>query len=120
MELEVKLPIFGFENLKKVTLTKIDDFFYKLEFENAIAFTLLNPKKVRDYRIDIPNNLKKSNDEEIEVFVIVTILNPIEESTINFLAPIVVNIDDKTISQIVLDEKKYPEYGLKEPIKKYL
>jgi len=50
----------------------------------------------------------------------VTILNPIEESTINFLAPILINETKGLLTQVVLDEKKHPEFGLRESIKNFL
>lgn len=126
MQLEVKLPILGFESFKNAKLEKIDDFFYRLEFENGIMFTLIDTKKIRDYYFKLPKSYQevvgdidiRSND--ILVLALVTLKKPIEDSTINFLAPFIVNKKDRTIFQVVLDEGKYPEYHLKEPIKKFL
>ena len=50
---------------------------------------------------------------------IMVMQNPIERSTINFLAPLVFNFDNLTMAQIVLDSIKYPHYSLAEPIANY-
>ena len=44
---------------------------------------------------------------------------PIQNSTINFLVPLVFNFDNQTMAQIVLDSFKYPAYSIAEPISKW-
>ena len=57
MNLNVVSPILGFDSLKEVGFSKIDDFFYSLENE-GISFTLINPLKVREYDIEIAESIK--------------------------------------------------------------
>jgi len=123
MKLKIVLPILGFEEIKEAELKKIDDFFYELECGD-ISFTLINPVGLREYDFTISKTQQEAlmihSLDDLKIFNIVTILNPIEESTINFLAPIIVNEKEGLLAQVALDENRYKEYGLKEPIKKFL
>lgn len=122
MIVEVVQPIFGFEHIYKYKFKKIDDFFYTIESGN-ISFTLIDSSMIIDnYHFDIPKKYKNSIDtkNDIQVYNIVTILNPIEESTINFLAPILISKKENKLLQIVLDEKKYPNFSLRQPIKNFI
>jgi flagellar assembly factor FliW len=47
----------------------------------------------------------------------VTLNEPFEESTINFAAPLIFNLKENLMGQVILD--KY-NYGLTEPIKNFL
>ena len=124
MQLKTIQPIFGFENILKYQFEKIDNFFYTLKADQ-ITFSLIDPSSVRnDYTFTIDNNYKDilqvEDDSDIKVYNIVTIQNPIENSTINFLAPILINEKKGVLAQVVLDEKKYPQFGLAEKIKNFL
>jgi len=123
MELKIVLAIFGFEDVKNARLTKIDDFFYELDC-GEIVFTLIDPTKLREYDFSISHSYKEAlsieNADDVKVYNIVTIANPIENSTINFLAPLLVNEKKALLGQIALDENRYKEYGLREPIKNFL
>jgi len=126
MVFEVKFPILGFDSVKRVKLTKIDDLFMKLENSDDAtpSFTLVNPFMLRDYSIDIPPYLKslleitdKSNILIVNVMIVST---PIENSTVNFIAPLVFNFDNNNMAQLVLDSNRYPHLGLSESISKYI
>ncbi|MFP4333361.1 MAG: flagellar assembly protein FliW [Campylobacterales bacterium] len=126
MEFEVKVPILGFSDVQKVKLEKVDDLFTKLENVDDVypSFMLVNPFAFRDYDFEIPAAVKvllglreKTN---LLVMNIMIIQEPIEESTINFIAPIVFNFDNSTMGQVVLDSTKYPQYGITEPISNYI
>jgi flagellar assembly factor FliW len=123
MELKIVLPIFGFENIKNVKLKKIDDFFYELDC-GEITFTLIDPTNLREYDFTISNSYKEAlsieKQDDVKIYNLVIISNPIENSTINFLAPILVNEKKEILGQIALDENRYKEYGLREPIKNFL
>jgi flagellar assembly factor FliW len=123
MELKIVLPILGFEEIKECKLEKIDDFFYELNC-GEIAFTLIDPAKLREYDFTISNSQKDAlgieSSDEVKVYNIVTISNPLENSTINFLAPIIVNEKKALLAQVALDENRYKEFGLREPIKNFL
>lgn len=125
MVFEVKSPILGFEDVNKMRLEKIDDLFMKLsnEEDSSPIFTLINPFALRQYDFEIPSALELLLDiksqEDILVGTIMVLQNPIEQSTINFLAPVIFNVKNKTMGQVVLDSSKYPQYGLVESIDSY-
>ena len=123
MELNVSSAILGFENITHYKLKQIDDFFYTLE-NGDISFTLIDPAKVRDYVFDLPaayaQKLHANKETKFKTLAIVVLQNPIEESVINFLAPVVINEEKKLLAQVALDEQKYPGFGLAEKIGRYL
>ncbi len=123
MELKTASPILGFEKITDYTLKQIDDFFYTLE-NGDISFTLIDPAKVRDYTFDLPavyaQKLEADRETQLKTLAIVVLQNPIEESVINFLAPVVINEEKKLLAQVALDEQKYPDFGLAEKIGRYL
>ena len=61
MQFELKLPLLGFESIKTMRLTKIDDIFMQLENasdEGKPTFTLINPFALKAYEIDIPQSVQ--------------------------------------------------------------
>jgi flagellar assembly factor FliW len=121
MKFKVVLPILGFEDEKEFLLEEINDVFYKLKGKN-VSFTLINPFKIRDdYDFEIndseQNALKLDENTPFLVANIVTLNEPFEESTINFAAPLIFNLKENLMGQVILD--KY-NYGLTEPIKNFL
>ena len=63
--------------------------------------------------------LDLNNAKNIAVANIMVIQKPIENSTINFLAPLIFNFDNLTMAQVVLDSTQYPMYSLSESIGQY-
>lgn len=126
MEFEVKAPILGFDNVKRMSLEKIDDLFMKLKNldEETPTFTLVNPFMLREYEIDAPIAFKclldLKEDTNLLVLNIMIIHTPLENSTINFIAPLVFNFDNKTMGQVVLDSNRFTEYGLAETMSKFI
>lgn len=125
MVFSVKAPILGFEPIKEVELEKIDDFFVKfISKSDATTFTLINPFMLRAYEFEIPEYFRALLDVQenstILILNIMIIATPIETSTINFLAPLVFNVDNGTLAQVVLDANKYPQFGLMESISNFL
>jgi len=125
MSYEVKGTILGFEQTNSVEINAIDNLFLTMkdtQNEN-ISFTLANPYQLREYSFDLPIDIKILLDidenSSIDVYNIVVIQNPLENSTINFLAPIVVNNDNNKIAQAVLDAKKHTDFGMAEIIKDF-
>ena len=122
---EVKGTILGFENTMNVEITEIDELFSTMKDcdNEEISFTIINPYLLREYSFDLPTNLKilqSVNDKSnMSVYNIVIIQSPLENSTINFLAPIVVNNDNHTIGQAVLNKDKHPDFGMTESIKSF-
>lgn len=125
MSYEVRGNILGFEDTVNVEITAIDELFSTMKDINNenISFTLANPYALREYSFDVPSDVKvileineKSN---VNVYNVVVIQKPLENSTINFLAPIIVNNDNKKVAQAVLDPKRHPEFGMAESIKSF-
>ena len=125
MSYEIKGSILGFEKTTSVEMTEIDNLFSTMKdtHNKDISFSLVNPYQLREYSFDLPTDVKvileineKSN---VSVYNIVLIQNPLENSCINFLAPIIVNNDNNKIAQAVLDGKKHPDFGMAESIKSF-
>jgi len=125
MSYTVRGEILGFENTKKVTIHKIDDLFQTLQDEDNehISFTLVNPYILREYSFDVPSEtqtlLEITPESKISVYNILVIQKPLEDSVINFLAPLIINHDNNTLTQIVLDPQDYPDFSIAEPIKSF-
>ncbi|MBD3824500.1 MAG: flagellar assembly protein FliW [Epsilonproteobacteria bacterium] len=125
MAYEVKGTILGFEDTKKVEIVEIDELFCTMkDLDNEkISFTLVNPYALREYSFDLPSDIKvllDINDKSnVSVFNIVVIQNPLERSTINFLAPIIINNDNNKIGQAVLNSKNHPDFGMCETIESF-
>jgi flagellar assembly factor FliW len=123
---QVKTPILGFETINEVTLTQIDDTFAQIHShpDAHTSFTLVNPYVLRSYQFDIPiatqTLLEINSETNLLLYNIVVVQNPIHDSTVNFVAPILFNTDNKTMSQIILDGSKHPEYGIAEPISSFM
>ena len=125
MSYEIRGEILGFENTLNVEINEVDEFFSTMldTNDNNISFTLANPYSLREYSFDLPLDIKilldideKSN---VSVYNVVVIQKPLENSTINFLAPIIVNNDNNKIAQAILNNKKHPEFGMAETIKSF-
>ena len=122
MSYEVKVDILGFEKTKKIEIIKIDDLFATMkDADNTnISFTIVNPYLLREYSFDVPLAVKVLLDitekSNVSVYNIVVVQNPLEKSAINFLAPIIINHDNNTIAQAILDAKEHPDYGMAETL----
>ncbi|MFC3867637.1 flagellar assembly protein FliW [Helicobacter equorum] len=127
MIFEVKSPILGFERVTRMAFEKIDELFMRVSNPDGDGgvptFTLVNPFLLRNYEFEIPTALKLlldlDNCKNLLVANIMVLQNPIEDSTINFLAPLVFNFDNHTMAQVVLDSINYPQYSIAEPIRAY-
>ncbi len=125
MSYDVRGELLGFPDTHTVTITEIDSLFSTLKDANNqnITFTVVNPYALREYSFDIPMDLKVLLDitdtSNLSIYNILIIQTPIEESYINFLAPIVINNDNKKLAQIVLEPRKNPDFGMTETIKSF-
>ena len=61
-----------------------------------------------------------NDNSELRVYNIMVVSAPIETSTVNFIAPIVCNMTNMTLSQIVLDIYSYPNYKQAEKISDFI
>jgi flagellar assembly factor FliW len=125
MSYEVKGEILGFKDTKNVNIKEIDPLFSTMidEENENISFTLVNPFLLRDYTIDIPIDAKDlleiDENSQIGVYNILIIQKPLGKSTVNFLAPIIINLDKKLLTQVILEPKKHPDYGMAETIESF-
>ena len=125
MIFSVKAPIPGFETIKEVELEKIDEFFVKfISKSDPTTFTLINPFMLRPYAFEIPEYFRTLLDvnekSNILILNIMIIATPIETSTINFIAPLVFNVDNQSLAQVVLEANQHPDFGLMESISLFL
>ncbi len=124
MQYQVKSTILGFENVECVELHEIDELFSTLRScDGNISFTLVNPYALREYSFDLPTSIRVlldiNENSKLVVYNIAVIQDPLDESCINFIAPLIFNQDNATMAQAVLDVKNHPGFGLAEPIKKF-
>ena len=125
MNYNVRGEILGFEDTSSVEIHEIDELFSTMVDTNNdnISFTIVNPYLLREYSFDIPTDikvlLKITEESKVSVYNILMIQKPLEMSTINFLAPIIINHDNNKLAQTVLDPKKNPSFGMVETIKSF-
>ncbi|WP_310440870.1 flagellar assembly protein FliW [Sulfurimonas sp.] len=124
MKFDICVPILGFENVKQVTLEKIDDVFMKMQSvdDKYISFTLINPFILREYDFEVPDSTQEllgiDKDSNIIVQNIVLIQTPIEDSVINFIGPMIFNTNNNKAAQVILSETT--KYGVAEKISTFL
>lgn len=123
MQFTLQLPMLGFESVTHMELQKIDDIFMRLEsVGDGPSFTLINPYVLREYSFDIPTSLQAAMEitqtSNLLIFAIVILNTTIEDSTINFVAPLIFNTDNQTMAQIIIDNR--PDFSIAEPIRNYL
>ncbi len=121
MKFDVVLPVLGFENEKSFELEEVNEGFYKLKGKN-VSFTLINPFKIMpEYDFEISsaeqNALKIDENKQFSVLCIMTVKEPFLESTVNFAAPLIFNLEDMIMGQVILD--KY-SYSLTAPLKDFV
>ncbi|MDP2894170.1 MAG: flagellar assembly protein FliW [Sulfurimonas sp.] len=124
MKFDVCLPILGFEDIKQVSLEKIDDVFMKMQSlgNEYISFTMINPFTLREYDFEIPDNaqnlLEIDKNSNLIILNIVLIQTPIEDSIVNFIGPMVFNTDNSKAVQVILNDS--PQYSVAEKISTFL
>lgn len=124
MKFEICAPILGFENIKQVALEKIDDNFMRMQSaqDANVSFTLVNPFALREYDFEIADAMQEllgiDENSNLLIFNILLIQDPLENSLINFIAPMVFNTDNQKAAQIVLSEST--KYGVAEKLCDYL
>ncbi len=123
MTFELKLPLLGFESATTMELEKVDEVFANLKSsDNSLSFTLINPYAIREYSFDIPISLQSllgiNEKSNLLIYNIMILQNPIEKSTVNFLAPIIFNTDNHTMAQVIIDNRG--DFNLAEPISNFL
>jgi flagellar assembly factor FliW len=124
MKFDIVVPLLGFPELKKVELKKFDEVFMTMQsLEDAnLSFTLINPYVLRNYDFEVPENIRKlleiDKDSNLLIYNIVLIQKPIENSYINFIAPLIFNTDTNKCAQILIQEEN--NYGVAEQFTDFL
>lgn len=124
MKFKIVAPILGFEDIKEVELERFDDFFMIMKACDVpnISFTLIDPFVLRDYDFELGDSTSKLLDitdkSNLLTLNIVLLQNPIQNSIVNFAAPIVFNTDSKKAAQVVMDNGS--SYGVAEVISEHL
>lgn len=122
MSYEVKGDILGFKDTKKVKINEVDELFSTMLDSNneSISFTLVNPYFLREYSFDISPEVRDlleiKETSNLSAYNMVVIQEPLEESTVNFLAPVIINNDNNKIAQVILDKNRHPDFGMAESI----
>jgi len=125
MSYDVRGELLGFPDTLKLDIVEIDTLFSTMkDIQNKnISFTIVNPYALREYSFDIPSDIKVllqiNEKSSINVYNILIIQKPLEKSTINFLAPIIINNDNNKLAQVILDPRKHPDFGMAESIESF-
>jgi len=93
--------------------SKVGDF---LDYELRISTEIENVIRLP---VDIKVLLEINEKSTISVYNILIIQKPLEKSTINFLAPILINHDNNKLAQVVLEPRQNPDFGMAESIESF-
>ncbi len=124
MKFDITVPLLGFDNVKQITLEKIDDIFMKMQAVGNphISFTLIDPFILREYDFEVPTNVQEllevDDNSNLLILNIVVVQTPIESSVVNFIGPLVFNTDNNKAAQIILSDSN--QYGVAEKISTFL
>lgn len=104
--------LYGFEAAKQFIIIPIDDTPYKslqsIETEE-LAFTITTPFAFyENYDFEVPENVIKQLEieaiEDLEVYSIIVLHEPMIESTMNMKAPLFINVKKGFGKQFILNE----------------
>lgn len=112
----------GFESCKRFKIEEIESMpFYSMscEDDDSVGFIVTSPWYwLQSYEVDLPDDICRavgiSAPEEAEVLAIVTVREPLEASTMNLAAPLVVSLMNRSASQVILSN---PEWSTRVPLK---
>jgi flagellar assembly factor FliW len=122
MTYQVKTEILGFEDIKSVEFSEIDELFATIKNSDngSISFSLVNPYLLREYSFDLSKSAKVlleiDESSNVLIYNIMVVQNPLDESKVNFLAPLIFNKDKGLMGQVVLRASENPDFGLAESI----
>lgn len=126
MTYELKSPILGFEDLNEVVLMEQDEVFAKIQSSTNpyIELNLVNPYALREYSFEVPKYVSLLLDiteaSNVVVYCVLVNQRPIENSKVNFLAPIIFNKDNGKAAQIALSIKNYPDFKVADDLQEYI
>lgn len=110
---KIILPLLGFESVESADIIEQDEYFSTLVLNNEaqIKVHLVNIDYINkfplSFKIDetILEKLKVSKKEDFEIYLCLVIQNPIEESIVNLIAPVLINKKDKLLGQHVINDR---------------
>lgn len=114
--IKTEKPILGFEHLSRYCLVEVDElrpFLWMQSAEDpAVAFLVVNPRVFfPDYRIEVNSKeiaeLKVSQVEAVETYVIVTLPENPREMSVNLQGPIIINTENNKAKQLILVNSDY-------------
>lgn len=114
--IEFTKPIPGFKEYSKYIVKDIEGsepFKLLQSIENAeLAFIVISPFEVEEkYEINIDtdtiNKLNIVSPKDVMLYSTVTLNSKVENITTNLKAPIIININNKTGAQCIVDNEKY-------------
>ncbi|MWC30917.1 flagellar assembly protein FliW [Paenibacillus sp. MMS18-CY102] len=117
VKIDFSSSIVGFEHLKYFKVEQIDASspFWMLQSEEdaGIGFVVVSPFEVYpDYEFKLSDEiievLRIEQPEQVAVYTIVTMKSKFTHSTINLVAPIVINISTGMARQFILNHSNYP------------
>ena len=107
--------IWGFEDHREFLVLDVPEKRYKClqsVKEELISFIIVNPwDYYDDYEFEMSDDefekIGAKKTEQLAVFNILTIRETLQGTTVNLLAPLVINVDEKKGRQMVLNESRY-------------
>ena len=124
MKFEVVAPIMGFEDIKALEFVRIDDNFATIRAENGISWSLANPYALRDYKLALSVStqalLDVAQDSHLEVWCMMIIPSPLEDSRVNFLSPLILNFSNNKLLQFHCHLSDYPQYFKLESLRAFI
>ncbi|MEM1485299.1 flagellar assembly protein FliW [Oscillospiraceae bacterium PP1C4] len=114
-----KQPVYGFETLTKYVILYDQSastrfvWMQSVEDEN-ICFILVEPEAViQNYSPELPPNIIKMLGEgDFMFWLVVVIADQFKNSTVNLKSPIVVNAQQRSAAQVILEEDRPIRYPL--------
>ena len=111
---KIVLPVLGFESFSSLSIEKIDESFSFLVFDEKTKITVMNINALNkvSFNFEIDDSglekLKIKANDDFDTYFVVVSQNPIENSIVNLVSPILVNEKEKLIGQYLTYQKVDP------------
>ena len=111
---KIVLPILGFEGFNSLSIEKIYESFSFLVLNEKTKITVMNIKALNkiSFNFEIDDSalekLKIKSKNDFDTYFVVVSQNPIENSIVNLISPILINEKEKLIGQYLTSLKVDP------------
>ena len=111
---KIVLPVLGFESFSSLSIEKIDESFSFLVFDEKTKITVMNINALNkvSFNFEIDDSalekLKIKSKNDFDTYFVVVSQNPIENSIVNLISPILINEKEKLIGQYLTSLKVDP------------